>query len=121
MRRGGKNPVRGSGLAETTVGQTQRRTAVDASPLTRPLAADYQRPKTLFRAGYEAIGAMIIYLNPDSLPHELEENVMARGEQRSNGEKTKPRKEKIKTIAAAPSQKGAGASWQPSLGSDKKK
>ena len=31
---------------------------------------------------------------------------MARGEQRSNREKKKPKKEKIKTIAAAPSQKG---------------
>jgi hypothetical protein len=46
---------------------------------------------------------------------------MARGEQRSNREKKKPKKEKIKTIAAAPSQKGATASWQPNLGSDKKK
>ena len=32
---------------------------------------------------------------------------MARGEQRSNREKKKPKKEKIKTIAAAPSQKGS--------------
>ena len=46
---------------------------------------------------------------------------MARGEQRSNREKKKPKKEKIKTIAAAPSLKGAAASWQPNLGSDKKK
>jgi len=46
---------------------------------------------------------------------------MAKGEQRSNREKKKPKKEKIKTIAAAPSQKGAAAGWQPNLGSDKKK
>jgi hypothetical protein len=46
---------------------------------------------------------------------------MAKGEQRSNREKKKPKKEKIKTIAAAPSQKGAAATWQPSLGSGKKK
>jgi len=32
----------------------------------------------------------------------------------------KPKKEKIKTIAAAPSQKSA-AGWQPSFGSGKKK
>ena len=32
---------------------------------------------------------------------------MARGEQRSNREKKKPKKATIKTIAAAPSQKGA--------------
>jgi hypothetical protein len=64
---------------------------------------------------------MINYLNPDCLPHQLEENVLARGEQRSNREKKKPKKEKIKTIAAAPGQKGATASWQPNQGSDKKK
>jgi hypothetical protein len=58
---------------------------------------------------------------PDSLPHQLEENVMARGEQKSNREKKKPKKEKVKSIAAAPSQKGTAASWQPNLGSDKRK
>jgi len=31
------------------------------------------------------------------------EDVMAKGEQRSNREKKKPKKEKVKTIAAAPS------------------
>ena len=46
---------------------------------------------------------------------------MARGEQRSNREKRKPKKEKIKTITAAPSQKGAAAGWQPNLASGKKK
>jgi len=45
---------------------------------------------------------------------------MARGEQRSNREKKKPKKEKAKTIAAAPSQKGEVAGWQPNLGSGKK-
>jgi len=49
------------------------------------------------------------------------EDVMAKGEQRGNREKKKPKKEKVKTIAAAPSQKGAAAGWQPSLGSGKKK
>ena len=44
---------------------------------------------------------------------------MAKGEQRSNREKKKPKKEK--TIAAAPSQKGAAARWQPNLMSGKKK
>jgi hypothetical protein len=44
---------------------------------------------------------------------------MAKGEQRGNRETKKPKKEKIKVIAAAPSQKGAG--WQPTLGSGKKK
>jgi hypothetical protein len=46
---------------------------------------------------------------------------MARGEQRSNREKKKPKKEKAKTNAAAPSQKGEAAGWQPNLGSGKKK
>jgi hypothetical protein len=43
----------------------------------------------------------------------------AKGEQKGNRESKKPKKEKIKTIAAAPSQKAAG--WQPSFGSSKKK
>ena len=46
---------------------------------------------------------------------------MAKGEQRSNRETKKPKKDKIKVIAAAPSQKGARAGWQPTLGSGKKK
>lgn len=33
---------------------------------------------------------------------------MAKGEQKSNREKKKPKKDKIKSIAAAPSQKGVG-------------
>jgi hypothetical protein len=41
---------------------------------------------------------------------------------KSNRESKKPKKEKIKTIAAAPSQKGAAAAgWQPNFGSGKKK
>ena len=44
---------------------------------------------------------------------------MAKGEQRSNREAKKPKKEKIKVIAAAPSQKGAG--WQPTQSSNPKK
>jgi hypothetical protein len=39
---------------------------------------------------------------------------MAKGEQRSNREAKKPKKEKIKIIAAAPSQKLGG--WQPTVG-----
>ena len=44
---------------------------------------------------------------------------MANRQQRSNREAKKPKKEKIKAIAAAPSQKGAG--WQPTQSSDTKK
>ena len=49
----------------------------------------------------------------------LRESDMAKGEQRNNRETKKPKKEKIKVIAAAPSQKTGG--WQPTLGSGKKK
>jgi hypothetical protein len=44
---------------------------------------------------------------------------MAKGEQKGNREAKKPEKEKIKTIAAAPSQKDAG--WKPGFASGKKK
>ena len=44
---------------------------------------------------------------------------MAKGEQRGNREAKKPKKEKIKIIAAAPSQKAAGT--QPVFASGKKK
>jgi hypothetical protein len=44
---------------------------------------------------------------------------MAKGQQKSNREAKKPKKAKIKTIAAAPSQKTGG--WLPAFGSDKKK
>jgi hypothetical protein len=47
------------------------------------------------------------------------ETAMAKGEQRSNREAKKPKKEKIKTIAAAPSQKGVG-SLQPGVGTKQK-
>jgi hypothetical protein len=40
---------------------------------------------------------------------------------KSNREAKKPKKGKVKIIAAAPSQKGATAGWQPSFGSRKKK
>jgi hypothetical protein len=47
---------------------------------------------------------------------------MAQREQKGNREAKKPKKEKIKTIAAAPSQKGGTApSWQPNVESGKKK
>jgi hypothetical protein len=44
---------------------------------------------------------------------------MAKGEQKNNREAKKPKKEKIKTIAAAPSQKAGG--WQPTANTGKKK
>jgi len=46
---------------------------------------------------------------------------MAKSEQKGNRELKKPKKDKVKTIAAAPSQKGAAVGWQPNIGSGKKK
>lgn len=47
-----------------------------------------------------------------------ETDVMAKGQQRSNRETKKPKKDKAKVIAAAPSRKDA---WQPEIGQGKKK
>ena len=44
---------------------------------------------------------------------------MAKGQQRGNREQKKPKREKIKVIAAAPSQKAAA--WQPTFAAGKKK
>jgi hypothetical protein len=44
---------------------------------------------------------------------------MAMGEQKGNRESKKPKN--AKTIAAAPSQKGATVGWQPTFVSEKKK
>jgi hypothetical protein len=44
---------------------------------------------------------------------------MAKGQQRGNREAKKPKKEKIKVIAASPSRKDTA--WQPTLDSGKKK
>jgi hypothetical protein len=44
---------------------------------------------------------------------------MAKGEQKGNRETKKPKKEKVKVIAAAPSQKAGG--WQPTQGGTGKK
>jgi hypothetical protein len=44
---------------------------------------------------------------------------MANRQQRSNREAKKPKKEKIRVIAAAPSQKAA--SWQPTQSPERKK
>jgi hypothetical protein len=44
---------------------------------------------------------------------------MAKGQQRGNREAKKPKKDKVKVIAAAPSRKDIA--WQPSFASGKKK
>jgi hypothetical protein len=53
------------------------------------------------------------------LGYNLKETGMANRQQRGNREAKKPKKEKIKTVAAPPSQKGSA--WQPAAGSTKKK
>ena len=63
--------------------------------------------------------ASVTGMSSSDVTNKSREVDMAKGEQRSNREAKKPKKEKIKVIAAAPSQKGAG--WQPTLGSGKKK
>ena len=55
----------------------------------------------------------------DQLEKPLKETDMAKGQQRSNREAKKPKKEKIKVIAAAPSRKVA--TWQPDFSAAKKK
>ncbi|WFU45843.1 hypothetical protein QA640_44320 (plasmid) [Bradyrhizobium sp. CB82] len=49
----------------------------------------------------------------------FKESDMAKGQQRGNREAKKPKKEKAKVIAAAPSRKDAA--WQPDFGPAKKK
>jgi hypothetical protein len=62
------------------------------------------------------VSAGSIEFHVNNQPREID---MAKGEQRSNRETKKPKKDKIKVIAAAPSQKAGG--WQPTVGSGKKK
>ncbi|MGX1318685.1 hypothetical protein AB7M17_002138 [Bradyrhizobium sp. USDA 377] len=50
---------------------------------------------------------------------EPQESDMAKGQQRGNREAKKPKKDKAKVIAAAPSRKDAA--WQPDFGPAKKK
>lgn len=50
-----------------------------------------------------------------------EETAMAKGQQRGNREAKKPKKEKVKVIAAAPSQKASGVRQQPSFMPGRKK
>lgn len=49
----------------------------------------------------------------------VKESDMAKGQQRGNREAKKPKKDKAKAIAAAPSRKEAA--WQPDFGAAKKK
>lgn len=55
----------------------------------------------------------------NELAPQQETDAMAKGQQRGNRETKKPKKEKTKVIAAAPSRKEAA--WQPDFGPAKKK
>jgi hypothetical protein len=66
--------------------------------------------------GFTVRSRVIGCLGLQSNPREID---MANRQQRSNREAKKPKKEKIKVTAAAPSQKAA--TWQPSPGSSGKK
>jgi hypothetical protein len=71
--------------------------------LNRRIISDYE-PNSAF--------SICVILKPKEID-------MAKGQQRSNREAKKPKKKKIKVIAAAPSQKGAG--WQPTFAEGKRK
>src|ERR1700747_1851103 len=88
------------------------------------VAAALRKARQLVQAGYIDVrictprGQVLV---SDDFNHleEPEETAMAKGQQRGNREAKKPKKEKIKVIAAAPSQKAAA--WQPSFVPGKKK
>jgi len=81
--------------------------------------ARYPRNVSLESSIPAFLRASVTGISSSDVTNKSREVDMAKGEQRSNREAKKPKKQKIKVIAAAPSQKGAG--WQPTLGSGKKK
>ncbi|KRR26447.1 hypothetical protein CQ14_02845 [Bradyrhizobium lablabi] len=86
-------------------------------------AAALKKARQLLHQGYVDVRICTprgLVLLEDEFNHleKQEETDMAK-ERRGNREAKKPKKEKIKVIAAAPSQKTGG--WQPILGSGKKK
>ena len=87
-----------------------------ARQLQYPISGNDQ----LFRSSLFRIGFGDYYVSQlHSIPVTFKPIGMAKGEQKGNREAKKPKKQKIKTIAAAPSQKTV--EWRPSFGADKKK
>jgi hypothetical protein len=87
-----------------------------------PRELDTSTPALVTQANHQELESVTRRYKAASVPaspSKQKEIVMAKGEQRGNREQKKPKKEKIKVIAAAPSQKTAG--WQPTFGSGKKK
>jgi hypothetical protein len=88
------------------------------APRRQQLRHGYPAPKSAqFRMADRAV-LSTRHWHPVSVAQRKEDD-MAKGEQKGNREVKKPKKQQIKTIAAAPSQKTAG--WQPSFASGKKK
>ncbi|OAF16656.1 hypothetical protein AYJ54_37910 [Bradyrhizobium centrolobii] len=81
--------------------------------------------RKLLREGYMDVrvctprGRVLQSSELDELAPPQETSDMAKGQQRSNREAKKPKKEKAKVIAAAPSRKEV--TWQPDFGPAKKK
>ena len=96
-----------------------------SSNLSRGSAAVALRfARKLLREGYMDVRVCTPrgrVLQPDELDElkPQKESDMAKGQQRGNREAKKPKKEKAKVIAAAPSRKEAV--WQPDFGPTKKK
>jgi hypothetical protein len=87
------------------------------------VAAALRKARQLVQQGYIDVRictprGQILSSNELSHLEKQEGTDMAKGQQRGNREAKKPKKEKIKVIAAAPSQK---ASWHPTLSPSKKK
>jgi len=81
--------------------------------------------RKLLREGYMDVrvstprGRILQSNELDELEPQSEMEIMAKGQQRRNREAKKPKKEKAKVIAAAPSRKDAA--WQPDFGPSTKK
>jgi ribosomal protein L19E len=88
------------------------------------VAAALRKARQLVQEGYIDVRictprGQVLLSDDFSHLEKQEEPAMAKGQQRGNREAKKPKKEKIKIIAAAPSQKAA--TWQPSFMPRRKK
>ncbi|WJR75212.1 hypothetical protein [Bradyrhizobium sp. NP1] len=88
-------------------------------------AAALRKARELLQQGYMDVrictprGQVLLPDEFSRLEKQEKTGMANKGERRGNREIKKPKKEKIKVIAAAPSQKAA--TWQPSFAPDRKK
>ncbi|WP_454616625.1 hypothetical protein [Bradyrhizobium cenepequi] len=87
------------------------------------VAAALRKARQLVQEGYIDVRICTprgLVLSSDDLNHleKQEDTAMVKDQRRGNREAKKPKKEKIKVIAAAPSQK---ATWHPTVSPGKKK